>query len=79
MPGGKIQAFLYMRKLYHLFIKETFQHHYYGDLKVLTANHTPEELDISIHTLYRYDFDQPFENEKIIIRKGMLMVSKHKV
>lgn len=66
-----------MKKLYHLFLKQTSEHHYYGDLKVLTKFHSPEQLGVSIHTLYRTDFDEPYENENIILRKGKLVTSVH--
>lgn len=56
------------KKIFHLYIKDKEKHSYYGSLQAL-FNHF-NNLGVSKFTLDRYDFANPFENEKIVIRKG---------
>lgn len=56
------------RKIFHLYNKEQEKHSYYGSLQAL-FNHF-NNLGVSKFTLDRYDFANPFENDKVVIRKG---------
>jgi hypothetical protein len=58
------------RKLFHITIKATVDHKYYGSLQALFLDN--KDLNVSKFTLDRYDFSQPFENEVCIILKGFM-------
>ena len=58
------------RRLFHLEIKATGEHKYYGSLAAIFLEY--KDLGVSKFTLDRYDFVTPFENEVCIIRKGFM-------
>lgn len=59
------------RRLFHLELKATSEHKYYGSLAAIFLDNT--DLGVSKFTLDRYDFSQPFENERCIIRKYFVL------
>lgn len=61
------------QKLFHLTIKATGTHSYYASLSSVFRNNQYQDLKISKFTLDRYDFAQPYENEKIILRKDKIV------
>jgi len=62
-----------MRKIYHLEDKKSGSHRYYGSLLALCRDNP--DIGVSRHTLYRYDFETPYENEKVIIRKDHMQTT----
>jgi len=58
------------RKLFHLTIKATGEHKYYGSLSALFLDN--KDLQVSKFSLDRYDFTIPFQNDACIIRKGFM-------
>jgi hypothetical protein len=58
------------RRLFHLHIKATNDHKYYGSLVGLLLDN--ENLGISKSYLEKYDWSKHYENELIVIRKGMM-------
>ena len=58
------------RRIFHLTIKATSEHKYYGSLAALFLDE--KDLGVSKFTLDRYDFTVPFENEFCIIKKGFM-------
>ena len=58
------------RRLFHLELKATGEHKYYGSLAAIFLEY--QNLGVSKFTLDRYDFEKPFENEVCIIRKGLM-------
>lgn len=65
--SGKIDE-LMKRRLFHLYLKKTDQHKYYGSLAAVFLDN--KDLQVSEHTLYKYNFDIPYENNICIIRKS---------
>jgi hypothetical protein len=64
-----------MRKVYHL--EKDGKHSYYGSLQaVFNAN---KDLGVSKGKLDRYDFTEPFENETIKLRVGVLLSASEAV
>ena len=59
-----------MRRLFHLQLKATCEHKYYGSLAAVFLDN--KNLQVSKFTLDRYDFTIPFENEVCIIRKAFM-------
>ena len=51
-------------------MKATDEHKYYGSLSAIFLEY--KDLGVSKFTLDRYDFENPFENENCIIRKGFM-------
>ena len=67
------------RNLFHLRVKPTDEDIYYGSLKALVDNTERVTMGISIHTLYRYEWESHnmrYENDSIIIKKGILVTTK---
>ena len=58
------------RRLFHLQIKATGEHKYYGSLAAIFLDN--KDLGVSKCTLDRFDFVQPYENEVCVIRKGFM-------
>lgn len=58
------------RKLFHLTIKATGEHKYYGSLAAVFLDN--KVLNVSKFSLDRYDFTIPFENKVCIIRKAFM-------
>jgi hypothetical protein len=58
------------RKLFHLTIKASGEHKYYGSLAAVFLDN--KDLNVSKFSLDRYDFTIPFENEVCTIRKGFM-------
>lgn len=56
------------RKIFHLYIKATNEHKYYTTLQAIFSDNTG--LGVSKFTLDRYNFDNPYENLQVVIRKG---------
>lgn len=52
-------------------IIETNEHKYYGSLAAIFLDNNA--LGISKFTLDRYDWSKPFENSKVVIRKGEML------
>jgi len=65
-----------MRKIFHLEIKATNNHSYYGDLAAVFR--TNKKLFVSKFTLDRWDWSKEFENGTCIIRKSNIEISKRK-
>jgi hypothetical protein len=59
------------REIYHLFVKDKNQYHFYYKLKKTCEEHP--NIKVSIHTLYRYDFSSPYEDNYCIILKAPLL------
>ncbi|HEX8334506.1 MAG TPA: hypothetical protein VF622_17915 [Segetibacter sp.] len=59
------------KKLFHVYLKTKDDHKYYGSLKAIFDD--KNDVGVSKFTLDRYDFSKPFENEKVIIRKGEML------
>jgi len=59
-----------MRRLFHLQLKSSGEHKYYGSLAAIFLDN--KDLGVSKFTLDRYDFSTPFENEVCIIRKAFM-------
>lgn len=58
------------RRLFHLYLKASNQHKYYGSLSAIFLDN--KNLGVSKFTLDRYDFERPFINEICEIRKGYM-------
>lgn len=58
------------RRLFHLHIKASNEHKYYGSLMGLLLDN--ENLGISKSYLEKYDWSEPYENELIVIRKWFM-------
>lgn len=61
------------RKLYHLHILATDEHKYYGSLQAIFDD--KNDVGVSKFTLDRYDWKEPYRNEKVIIRKGEMLTA----
>lgn len=59
------------RRLFHVQIKATGEHKYYGSLAAVFLDN--KDLGVSKFTLDRYDFLKPFESEVCVINKGLVL------
>lgn len=62
------------RKVFHVELKRLHQHFYYGSLAAIFDDFKPQEIGVSVETLYySHDFEfGPYQNEIVIIRFGYL-------
>lgn len=58
------------RKIFHLHFLENNTHEYYGSLKAIFDSYN--DLGVSKYKLDRWDFAEPFTNNKIELRKSVL-------
>lgn len=65
--------------IYHLFHKKTKKHYYFGSIAAIFSVFKPEVIDITAKKLYQHEFEQVFENDKIIIDKGRIIRSKQTI
>ena len=62
------------RKIIHLHVKKTNEHHYFGSIKALCQNFGKQEIGIVYTSLKTVGLaKQPYENNKCIIRQGVLV------
>ena len=72
------------RGVVHLYLKDTEENFYYGNLKALFDNHEEKENDGKLGAAYNYikNFDfsdgNAYENSICIIRKGIINTSTKK-
>ena len=62
------------RTVIHLYLKESDTHQYFGSMANIFEHFTKEQIGISFGSLRNYGLSpaKPYENKKIIIRKGVL-------
>lgn len=62
------------RTVIHLYLKESDTHHYFGSMANIFEHNSKDELSISFGSLRNYGLspEKPYENKKVIIRKGIL-------
>lgn len=63
------------RKVIHLYFKSSDMHYYFGSIANIFEFFTPEELGITFASLRNYVVSptKPYENDKIIVRRGVLL------
>lgn len=66
------------RQVIHLYLKKTDEHHYLGSVPALYQYFTYEQLGIKQQSLYNIWRDEPYQNDKIILRKGRLVTTEKK-
>lgn len=66
------------RQVIHLYLKEDDEHHYVGSIPALFQYFTSEQLGIKQQSLYNVWREKPYENSKIILRKGRLLTTRRK-
>ena len=56
------------------------QHYYYGNLKALCDHWSKDAIGVSYPILrnYRISVEQPFVNDKCVIRRGIIVTSARK-
>lgn len=66
------------RAIVHL--EKDGQHYYYGNLKALTDNWSKEEIGVSYSYLKNINIsqDRHYQNDKCIIRRGIIITSPKK-
>jgi hypothetical protein len=65
------------RTVIHLYLKENDTHHYFGSMANIFEHfkNWKEDIGISFGSLRNYGLspEKPYENKKVIIRKGVLL------
>ena len=62
------------RTVIHLYFKDSDTHHYMGSMANIFEHYIKDEIGIGFGSLRNYGLspDKPYENKKVIIRKGIL-------
>lgn len=66
-----------MAKIFHLELKLSNLHKYYGGLTTLCKHNT--DIGVSKFTLDRHNFENPYENEICLIRKAEIIKAERSV
>ncbi len=63
------------RKIIHLHLKKTNEHHYFGSVKALCQNFGKQEIGIVYSSLKTVKLKEKglYENNKCVIRQGVLI------
>lgn len=66
--------------IYHLHIKRTDEHRYFGSISAIFDVFTPINLGVNLRKLYGHKLSKahPYENEKCIIRQGAIVRKSQK-
>ena len=59
----------------HLYLKKDDSHHYYGSIANIYQYFKSEQIGIKMRSLHNFVVspEKPYENAKVIIRKGILL------
>ena len=66
------------RQVIHLHILESDEHHYFGSLSAMYEHFTRDQLGVAVQTLYNQWKEEPYRNDKVVIRKGRLIQKKNR-
>ncbi len=68
------------RSVVHLYVKSNDTHHYFGSIANIFEYFNSQDIGISFGSLRNYVVSptKPYENAKIIIRKGILLAKPKK-
>ena len=68
------------RTVIHLYLKEKDIHLYFGSMANIFEHFTKEQVGITFGSLRNYGLssEKPYENRKVIIRKGILLTKPKK-
>jgi hypothetical protein len=67
------------RQVIHLYIIATEEHHYFGSIQALYDHYTREQLGVAAQSLYNKWRNEPYCNDKIILRRGRLIQMKNRI
>lgn len=69
------------RTVIHLYLKEEDEHLYFGSMANIYEFFKHEQIGITFGSLRNYGLSQgkPYENEKVIIRKGILLAKPKEI
>lgn len=62
-----------LRQVIHLHLLSTDEHLYFGSIQAIFESLTREQVGVATQTLYNRGLDDPYINDKVIIRKGQLI------
>lgn len=68
----------YQRQVIHVFIKETEEHYYFGSIPAMYEYFTAKQLGVSMSSLYNRWKQEPWINDRVVLRKGRLVVTTKK-
>ena len=68
------------RTVIHLYLKENDTHHYFGSVANVFEHFAKEDIGITFGSLRNYGLSpkNPYNNKKVIIRKGILQAKPKK-
>ncbi len=64
------------RQVIHLHLLTEDNHYYFGSISAMFEHFNRDQLGVAIQTLYNQWKDVPYQNEKVVIRKGRLIQKK---
>lgn len=68
------------RTVIHLYMKNDDTHHYFGSMANIYEHFSHDQIGITFGSLRNYSLspEKPYENTKVIIRKGTLLAKPNK-
>lgn len=61
------------RQVIHVHLLATDEHHYFGSIQAIYDILNREDIGIAPQTLYNKGLDEPYMNNRVVIRKGVLI------
>jgi len=68
---------LQQRQVIHVHILDADEHYYFGSIQAIYDIFSKNDIGIAAQTLYNRGLDEKYVNDKVIIRKGILIQKRH--
>lgn len=65
------------RQVIHVHVLATDEHFYFGSIQAIYDTFTKDDIEIAPQTLYNRGLDEKYVNDKVVIRKGILIQKRH--
>ena len=65
------------RQVIHLHLLAEDEHHYFGSISAMYEYFNRDQIGVAAQTLYNQWKDEPYKNDKVVIRKGRLIQKKN--
>lgn len=65
------------RQVIHVHILDTDEHYYFGSIQAIYDIFSKNDIGIAAQTLYNRGLNEKYVNDKVVIRKGILIQKRH--
>ena len=65
------------RQVIHVHILDNDEHFYFGSIQAIYDTFGKDDIGIAAQTLYNRGLNEKYVNDKVVIRKGLLIQKRH--